>query len=283
MQTWELAAWCLVGLISSATAAGQNAQAPTADQIVEKNVAARGGVEAWRQVRTMIWGGHIATGNLSDPILPFVLEYKRPTKTRFEITTGHEKTLRIFDGSTGWKELTSAVGAPILRRFSRHELRSAREAEGIDGLLIDHQAKGIEVALEGTDDVGGHKAYRLAATLPSGLTRHVWVDAQTFLDLKSSREPHTTGGRARTESVFYRDYRAIDGLLMPMTIETRDSEGRVVRRMTIDEVTLNPSLSDSHFQKPSLPERRHSVPGIRDASVSRIGVTPPGYDDFDAR
>jgi outer membrane lipoprotein-sorting protein len=273
----------LAGLISAAAplalpaaAAGQDDTAPklTAEQIVEKNVAARGGLEAWRKIRTMICTGHIATGNPSASLDSFVLEYKRPNKTRLEVEAEHEKTVRVFDGARGWKLYTSGSGAPTLKRYSPLELRSAHDAESFDGPLIDHQRKSIKVALDGADEVEGRKAYRLALTLPSGSKRHVWVDAQTFLDLKYDRESHIAGGRTIPVSVFYRSFQAIDGVQMPMTIETKDDDGRVTEKMTIDEVTLNPSLSDAHFGKPNVPQRRNTQPDARSASGAD-SVVPP--------
>ena len=220
----------------------------------------------------MVWSGHIQTDNPAASIKAFTFELKRPNKTRFEIKTDDEETLRVFDGVAGWREHTSSTEGPTLRRYSPLELRSARDAQGIDGLLIDHETKGIKLALQGTDEVDRHRAYRLAATLPSGASRRVWVDAQTFLDLKYDRELRAAGGRTKTVSVFYRDYRTIDGVQLPMTIETRTEGGSGSQKLTIDDVTLNPSLSDAHFEKPNLPQRRKAHPDFRSASGAELKV-----------
>jgi hypothetical protein len=259
-----LGACALAALITAAAAAGGAETGPnlTAAQIVEKNVAARGGLEAWRKIRTMAWTGHIETGNPTAPIVPFVFELKRPNKTRFEIREEQDRVVRVFDGSLGWKVRNSRSGAPGVKPYTAEELRSAHEAQGIDGLLIDHQAKGIEVALDGSDEVEGRKAYRLAVTLPSGSLRHVWVDADTFLELKYDRPSHAPAGRRGTVTVSYRSYRAIDGLQIPMTIET-GSAGRGVEKMVIDSVTLNPLLSDARFARPNDLGPHHALPGLR--------------------
>jgi outer membrane lipoprotein-sorting protein len=254
----------------------------TAEQIVANNVAARGGLEAWRKIQTMVWTGHIESGNASAASVQFILEYKRPNKMRFEIDAEHEKSVRVFDGTAGWQMLTSSSGTPRLKRYSRRDLRSARDAQGIGGLLIDYQAHGITVALDSTDEVEGQRAYRLAVTLPSGSTRHIWIDAQTFLDLKYDREGHLANGHTGTISVFYRDYRTIDGVRMPMTIETIAQGGRATERVVVEWVTLNPSLSDAHFERPGLPEPRHRKRDLRTASQgttqSVSAITPPGVD-----
>jgi hypothetical protein len=260
-----LGGWVLAGWIAAASA-GEVDTDPTltAEQIVEKNVAARGGLEAWHRIQTMALTGSVKTVNGSASSVAFVLEYKRPNKTRLEIRADHEQSLRVFDGAAGWKTWTSSRGAPRLKSYSPSELRSARDAPGIGGPLIDHQARAIAVALEGPDEVDGHRAYRLAVTLPSGSTCHLWVDAQTFLDLKYERERGVSGGRTGTVSVLYRDYRSINGLQIPMTTETT-AVGNAAQTMVIDNVTLNPSLSDAHFERPRAPAQRNAQPGLRGA------------------
>jgi hypothetical protein len=248
----------LAGLLSVAATAAElePAQNLTVDQIVEKNVAAHGGLEAWRRVQTMVWNGRIESGNPAAPIARFVSEWKRPNKMRSEVTVEHEKTLHVFDGAIGWKVSASNTGAPALRRYSRSELRSARDAQGIEGLLIDHQARGIEVVLDGTDQIEGRGTYRLNVTLPSGARRRVWVDAQTFLEFKSQREPNPARRHAGPAPVYYRSYQRVDGLVVPRTIET-EAHGATAAKtiMVIEDVTLNLVLSDAHFERPDVSHR----------------------------
>src|SRR6516225_9611709 len=97
---------CMVaGLLTAAAVAGEVAPAQnlTVEQIVEKNAAARGGLEAWRKVQTMVWDGYIESGDPAAPITHFVYEWKQPNKMRSEITVAHEKTLHVFNGAIGWK------------------------------------------------------------------------------------------------------------------------------------------------------------------------------------
>jgi hypothetical protein len=54
----------------------------TAKQIVAKNVKARGGLDAWRKIDTMVSIGRLETGNPSMPRVPFVLQQARPNKAR---------------------------------------------------------------------------------------------------------------------------------------------------------------------------------------------------------
>src|SRR2546427_3482566 len=98
------AATIAVGLMAVALAAGcASAAKLSAAEIVAKNVAARGGLDAWRKVETMVWIGHIQSTRAPSPSMQFRLEQKRPSKTRLEISALNEKSMRVFDGVQGWK------------------------------------------------------------------------------------------------------------------------------------------------------------------------------------
>ncbi|RKP46321.1 hypothetical protein [Trinickia fusca] len=272
------ALWVLTGCLASVVFASEQIpkQDLSVDQIVEKNVAARGGLDAWRKVQTMIWSGHVDSANAPAPDLPFVLAMKRPNKTRFEVTVFNQRSVRVFDGKEGWKLGPNGMGSATPRPYTMDEVTSARDEQVIDGLLIDHEAKGIGVTLEGADQVGGRDAYRLAAKLPSGVTRHVWVDAQTFLDVKVDRQVRTPLGQTVVVEVSYSDFRSVEGLQIPLEIESGAVASEKKDKLTIDKVSLNPSLDDGLFTKPAAPPMRGKSVSIDvDASPTLPGAGHP--------
>lgn len=271
----RIAVWTLAGLISTVAVADDHVAVPelTAAQIVEKNVAARGGLDAWRKIQTMVWIGHIESANAPSPSLPFAFELKRPNKTRFEIRSQNQLSVRIYDGAHGWKVRPGGNGMPQLQAYSADELSAARDGGGIDGPLMDYQAKGVAVALDGRDEVEGRKAYRLSLTLPSGARHHVWIDAQNFLDIKYDRSARNSFGQTGTVAVFYRNYKTIDGLQIPSMIESGVGSGKVTDKMVIDKVLLNPPLDDRMFAKPNLPGARGNMVSV-DAEPSPQAARP---------
>ncbi len=254
------------GCISTAAVANVPDVAPepepelSAAQIIEKYVAARGGLEAWRQIQSMVWVGHIERpNNAGAPSLPYVLEQKRPGKTRFEIKAQNQTWVRVYDGVHGWKLRPARNGPPEVEPYTAEELSSAQNGQGLDGPLMDYQAKGITVMLDGVDDVEGHKAYRLNVKFPSGVTNHVWIDAQSFLQIKYDRQSRNALGQPGTVSVFYRNYATIEGLQIPLMIESGSDTGTAKDKMVIDKVLLNPLVEDQRFAKPSVPGRRNAA------------------------
>jgi hypothetical protein len=258
----------MAGCLTVGTAGGAPSAQPalTAEAIVAKNVEARGGLEAWGKIDAMVWTGHIDTDK-APSALQFMLELKRPNKTRFEVKGPNLQSVRAFDGKDGWKLHPAKAGGPEVQAFDAEELKYAKETEGLDGILIDAIAKGIAISLEGTDQIEGHMAYRLRVTTRSGVVRHAWVDAKTFLDVKYDRAVRNNAGRSDTVSVFYRDFQDVNGVKLPMTIETSSAGAKNSDKMVIERVALNPPLEDRMFTRPHLPHSK--------AKMVTIGEMPP--------
>jgi hypothetical protein len=105
----------------------------------------------------MAWVGHIESAHAPVPNMRFTLEQQRPNKTRFEVNALGQKTVRVFDGTQGWKlRAAQNVGRPDAQPFAAEELKFTRAGQGIDRPLIDSAAKGNLVTLEGLDEIEGH-------------------------------------------------------------------------------------------------------------------------------
>ena len=210
----------------------------------------------------MVWVGRVESAHAPSPSMPFALEQKRPNKTRLQIDAVGQKSLRVFDGSEGWKVLPATQGRPSVLPYTAQELESARTGHGIDGPLIDHAAKGNSVTLQSLDQLGSRKAYHLKVHLAKGGEEDVWVDTETHLELRYDRMVGDPAGGQRRISVTYADYHDVDGLKIPFLIETGGGQGTAPDRMRIDRVLLNAPLDDSVFANPAAARRRAAWPTI---------------------
>jgi len=227
-----------------------------AAEIVAKNVAARGGLDAWRKVETMVWIGHIESAHAPLPRMQFKLEQKRPNKTRLQLNALGDKSVRAFDGMHGWK-LRPAHGRPEVEPYTPQELKFAQAGQGIDGPLIDYTAKDNSVTLESVDQIGERKAYHLNVRLAKGGTEDVWVDTMTYLDIRYDRMADGLAGAPRRVWAIYGDYRTVEGLQIPFLIETGAGLGMTPDKMQIETVVLNAPLDDSTFENPAAPHSRN--------------------------
>ncbi len=224
----------------------------TAEQIVAKNIEARGGLKAWREIQTMTMTGKMDVGSKNNVQIPFVMKLKRPRMSRLEIQFGGKTALQVYDGKNGWK-VRPYLGRNEVEPFTPAEMEKAAEQQELDGPLIDHEAKGIKVELVATEKVEGNDAYKLRLTLKDGSVHHLWVDAQSFLELKIEGIPRILDGKPHNVEVYYRNYADVGGVKVPYLLETVVSGVKPSRKMTIETYAMNPQLDANTFAKPEIP------------------------------
>jgi len=257
----------------------------SAEAIVAKNIAARGGLAAWQGVKSMSMEGMLDAGkrkrdggdvvNINtkrakaerlaearkvamgqaeakpdDTIqLPFAMEMQRPMQKRLEVPFQGQKAVQVYDGKNGWK-LRPFLGRHEVEAFTATEAKAAAEQQELDGPLVDYAAKGTKVEVAGGEKVEGRNAYKLKLTLKNGDVRHLWLDAESFLDLKMEGAPRRMDGRMRTVETYFRDYRPLAGLMLPYVFETRVEGIALSERIVVERIALNPPLENSRFSKP---------------------------------
>jgi outer membrane lipoprotein-sorting protein len=263
----------------------------TATQIVDRHVAARGGLKTWLAVQTLSVAGKVDAGS-GDSVarslraagqggsggglkrsrvevaraaaagaaqgaggeqvqLPFRLEMKRPHKSRFELDFADKTAVQVYDGERGWK-LRPFLNRQDVEPFTESEAKAEAAKSDLEGPLVNYQAKGTQVALEGTEQIEGHNAYRLKVTPRSGEAQHVWIDAQSFLDVKVEGTPRRMDGKMRNVSVYQRDFRKVNDLTVPYLYVTVIEGNPTPHRMVVESVTVNPTLDDARFAKPQV-------------------------------
>jgi hypothetical protein len=232
---------------SPSASAPQAVDTLTAEEIVAANVAARGGLDAWRRARSMRMSGRMDAGHGMQ--VPFTLQLKRGRKMRLEFLFEGQMVVQAYDGKAGWKR-QPYLGPGSYALMTAEELKGAAGQADLDGPLIDYRAKGYSVELLGNETVEGRPNYKLAVTLSPGVVRHVYVDAETFLETKVDGTRRLRGNDRKLET-FFREYRRVQGLLVPHTVQTKVEGGPAAGAMTIERVELNPPLEDALFAPPT--------------------------------
>jgi len=246
----------LLGMLVSVTASAavapdvSNTGKLTAEQIISKNVAARGGLKAWHSVYTLTLSGRLEAGGTKNQALPFVMKMKRPHMSRLEIAFQDQKALQVFDGEQGWK-VRPFLGRNDAEPYTPAEQKAATGWQELDGPLVDYAQKGTAVKLLGTEAVEGHKAYKLQLTLKNGEERNVWIDAKSFLERKIDGDPRKMDGKLHDVAIYYRDYKTEKGLTTPRLFETVVESVKVPsHKMYIEHVAVNQQMENALFEKP---------------------------------
>ena len=230
-----------LGLSFVAPADAQNGTAATADEIVARNIAAKGGAEKLRSVDSV---RITAAATVQGTITPIVIELKRPNLRRQEVTLNGQKIVQAFDGTHAWL-LNPALGNEAVQMPAPQTASMKRDAE-FDSPLLDYQAKGVKVALAGDDAIGGRAAYHLKVTTPDGATRDYYLDRDSWLEFRVDA-PIEQNGTRETLSVSMSDYRDVDGVKMPFSLK-QELSGRPVADLRVSTVELNVPLDVSEFR-----------------------------------
>src|ERR1700758_1682679 len=240
----------LLSILPLTTAQAQTASL-TAPQIVEKNIAARGGLQAWRGLQTMTWTGKMDAGGGDSVARSRRAALAPSSSTNHPVMNAPagKTPVQVYDGTNGWKY------RPFLNRedvepFTNDELKSEAQKSDLDGPLVDYAAKGTKVESAGVEKVEGHDCYKLKLTLKSGDLQYVWIDTQSFLDVKVSGTPRRMDGRMHNVYIYQRDFKTVQGLVLPQVLETAVDGYRDTHKMVIESLVINPKLDDSLFKKP---------------------------------
>jgi len=222
------------------------AESLTVEEIAAKYAAARGGLEKMQAIKSLKLTGKM-TMSAAQTEAPVTLFIKRPDRVRIEIQLGGNRLVQAFDGTTAWSINPNQGPAP--RPADQEEALRTRETADFDGPLVNSKDKGIRLELLGQEDVQGSPAYKIKAIRSNGRSEYHWVDARSFLEIKSSRRRPFMGREMEFEA-FPADYRPLQGVLLPASIEQR-MEGKPLLRIQWQTMEANPALDEAVFRMPT--------------------------------
>jgi outer membrane lipoprotein-sorting protein len=226
------------------------AAAQTADEIVAKVLAARGGADKIRAVRSQRVDGKISFGPQAEGL--FSVEFARPGKMHMEINVNGQTFVRVYDGkSAGWIINPFAPNKDV-QSMDADDLRNISDESDFDGPLVDYQAKGNHIELLGKDELDGKQVYKLQLTNKNGDARTYFFDASTFLLVKWEGKRKADGQEVPVET-FFSDYREVNGLKFAFEIDSDSPGSQQQQKITIEKITLDSQIDEGKFSKPAAP------------------------------
>ncbi len=214
------------------------ASAQTVDEIIAKNLAAKGGVEKLKAIQTMRSTGTMSAQGQSITMTSYS---KRPNMTRQEMVMAGQTIVMAFDGTTA--RMINPMLGPTPMDIPAAQVEMIKDQSDIDGPLVDYKVKGNMIELVGTEMIDGKKTLHLRISRKALPVQDLYLDGVTYLEAKVST---TVPGSGVFETVFG-DYRAVDGLMMPFSIKTV-AAGMTLSEMKLEKIEVNPKLDDSIFK-----------------------------------
>ncbi len=235
-------ALCAMALI------GVSAFAQTADELIDKNMKAHGGADKIKALKSVRMTGKMKFGPVE---APFTLSKARPEAVRIDFTVQGMTGSQAFDGKTGWAVMPF-MGKKDPEKMSDDQVKDIRQEADFDGPMVDYKTKGNKVESLGKADVQGTAAYKLKVTLKDGGEQTVYLDADSYLEIKTEGKRTVQGQEVETESSIG-NYKEVEGMFFATQIENhmKGKEG-MGQTITVDKIELNPTLEAGTFAMPEV-------------------------------
>jgi outer membrane lipoprotein-sorting protein len=233
-----------LGLVLAASAA--RGQTPTVDEIVAKNLAARGGLDKLRGLQTMKMTGTI---NVQGMDMPLTVMTKRPNLLFQEMTMQGQRMVSAFDGAKVWA-INPMLG-PGPRELTGQQADMIRDQASFDGPLVNYKDRGDTLEMAGSADLGGAKAWKLKLTRKiGGRSMFIYVDADTGLEKQWSATVDQ-GGMTIDVDTLMLDYQPTpEDILVARSMRTLVG-GQQQGLLKVLTVEYNVPIEDAAFQMPA--------------------------------
>jgi len=227
------------------------AAAPTADDLVARNLAARGGAPAVAALQSVRFTGKlIFSGGFE---LSYVETRDRKAGDRFDATIQGLTLIQAYDGKGGWK-INPFQGRKDAERMSDDEARQLADGATIEGPLLLAGAEGATVTALGVEDVDGSPAYKLKVVQKDGDEFTYFLDPDTWLEIKIVERRKIRGAEQVTVTDLG-DYEKVGGVYFPMSLVAGPQGAPEDQRQitAIDKGEANVTVSAGYFNMPAAP------------------------------
>lgn len=247
----QLVAALVVALLQLSVA--DLAWSQTADEIVEKSIAALGGRAAHAKLQSRSATGTIVLATPGGDITGSIdVLSAAPNRTRMLIQAdlsalgaGPLTVDQRFNGETGYV-LDSLQGN---RELTAGQLAGMKNG-AFPHPFLDYKARGMKVTLGEKEKVGDRAAHVVTFTPADGPATRQYIDAETFLPVKMTTKVEIPQlGQEVEQTTVFSDYKAVDGVMVPFRLASSSSVQNFT--VTISKVEHNVKVDEALFSKPA--------------------------------
>jgi len=220
----------------------------TVDELVAKNVAAKGGADALRALQSVRLTGKMLV-NEGQMQLGYAETKKRPDEVRTEATLQGMTAVEAYDGKEGWR-ISPFQGRKDPERMSADDVKPLMEDAEIDGPLVNWKEKGSTLEYVGREDVDGTSAYKIKVVRKNGDVNFVYLDPDHFLEIRILSQRVRHGAQEETETDVG-DYEKIGGVFIPFSIESGRKGDPDKQKVVIEKAEANVPVDDAIFHFPT--------------------------------
>src|ERR1700726_2439646 len=203
-----------VFVLAAVSCLGALSRGQTAEELVSKNIQAKGGMEKIKSAKTRRMTGRLKTARGRTAI--FGQTNARPDLVRQTFTLQGMTAVQAYDGSTGW-QTQPFRGRKDPELMGEDTVRDLLLDSDFDGPLVDYAQKGNKIEYLGHDLVDGDDALRLRVTLKNGDILYYYLDPDTYLEIRKEIQEFIRGS-IRESVIDMGSYKPVAGVMYPYSI-----------------------------------------------------------------
>src|ERR1700735_771859 len=228
----------------------------TADELIAKNIQARGGMEKIKGIKTLRMRGKFEGGGGFTAAV--TQENQRPDLIRETFTLQGMSAGQTYDGSTGW-QIQPFGGKKDPELMGEDDLRDLLLDADFDGPLVDYKEKGNTVEFLGHDVVDGDDALRLKVTLKNGDIIYEYLDPDAYLEIRKEVQEFIRGS-VRETVLEMGSYKPVAGVMYPYSISQGSKANPSAQTTAVEKIEVNINIDPADFAVPASlkPEEKKS-------------------------
>src|ERR1051325_752163 len=252
-------------------------QAATLEEILAKNLAARGGEARLKEIKTLKMTGRLIFGGDG---FGFEAAWGQLQKRgsagadlmRNEVTVQGLTQMQAYDGREGWS-IQPFQGRLDAEKASDDDARGFAQQAEIDGPLIDWRAKGHRIEYLGVEDTDGTPAIKLRVTRKDGDLQYVYLDPDSYLEIRITTVNKVRGAERISEADLG-GYEQVNGVWFPFAIEAGAKGAPRSARIIVDRAEANGAVDEAWFKLPP-PKTRVAAVVTPSPGEARVAVSAP--------
>src|SRR3989442_2866645 len=220
----------------------------TADELIAKNIQAKGGMDKIEAIKTVRMSGKLdAAGGFTGLVGQ---ENMRPNLLRATFTLQGMTQVQAHEGTLGW-QIRPFGGRKDPQLMGEDDMRDLLIDADFDGPLVDYKEKGNRVEFLGHDTVDGDDALRLKVILKNGDIIYYYLDPDTYLEIRKEIQEFIRGS-IRENVVDLGSYKPAAGVMYPFSIASGPkNRPDAAQTTTIEKIDVNVPLAKSEFELPA--------------------------------
>jgi len=233
----------------------------TADELVNKNIQAKGGIDKIKAIHSVRITGKLNGGGGFTAAL--MQENERPNLVRETFSLQGMTGITAYDGTTGW-QIQPFGGKKDPELMGEDDLKDLLLDADFDGPLVDYKEKGNTVEFLGHDEVDGDDALRLKVTLKDGDIIYYYLDPDTFLEIRKEVQEFIRGS-IRESVTEMGSYKPVAGVMYPFSISQGSKANPAAQTTTVEKIEVNVNINPADFAVPAslkTEEKKSGMVGI---------------------